>query len=182
MGWDENLPPLHGEGQPTRSVGRVGVSGASTKRARELRKTMTPQEIRLWSRLRTMRANGFHFRRQAPLFGFYLDFVCFNRRLVIEVDGSQHGEDVHADHDAIRDAILRKAGFHTLRFWNSEINTNLDGVLETILRELECVPVRTPKFADNSRSLSAAPDTPTLAALRPVPPREGEGGRMEGGG
>ncbi len=131
--------------------------GEATKRARELRKSMTPQEARLWLQLRAMRADGFHFRRQAPLLGFYLDFVCFSRRLVIEVDGAQHAEDVQADHDAMRDAILARQGFRTLRFWNSEINTNLDGVMQAIQTAL-------------------ASDIPTLAASPPVPPLKGEGG------
>ncbi|MFI4936776.1 MAG: endonuclease domain-containing protein, partial [Caulobacterales bacterium] len=118
----------------------MGDSRASTIRARELRKRLTPQEARLWLELREMRSDGFHFRRQAPLLGFYLDFVCFRRRLVIEIDGGQHAEDVEADHDAMRDAILRRAGFRTLRFWNTDINTNLDGVMETIQRALASPP------------------------------------------
>ena len=123
MGWDSN----------SARSGR----GAATQRGRELRKSLTPQEARLWLQLRAMRAEGFHFRRQAPLLGFFLDFVCFKHRLVIEVDGSQHAESVQAEHDAMRDAILRRRGFHTLRFWNSDINTNLDGVMQMIQRALD---------------------------------------------
>src|SRR6202021_544981 len=108
MGWDRN------------------ASKGSTKRARELRKSLTPQEARLWLRLRALRADGFHFRRQAPLFGFYPDFVCFTHRLIAEVDGSQHGDGAQFAHDAIRDAMLRRAGFRTLRFWNSDVNANLE--------------------------------------------------------
>jgi very-short-patch-repair endonuclease len=90
----------------------------------------------LWISLRDLRAQGFHFRRQAPFKGFYLDFVCFRERLAVEVDGGQHGDDVQADHDLLRDNILGRAGFRTLRFWNSDVNTNLDGVMETILHAL----------------------------------------------
>src|SRR5262249_53014472 len=111
MAWDKNVPPLHGEGQPMRSIGRVGKSAATTKRARGRSNTPPTEEARLWMHLRRLRADGFHFRRQAPLLGFYLDFVCFKHRLVIEVDGSQHGEEVQADHDAKRHAILNRAGF-----------------------------------------------------------------------
>ena len=101
------------------SIDAAGKSGASTKRrARDLRKNLTRQEARLWQQLRAMRADGFHFRRQAPLLGFYLDFVCFRHRLVIELDGSHHAEDIQADHDAMRDTILCRAGFRILRFWN----------------------------------------------------------------
>jgi very-short-patch-repair endonuclease len=86
--------------------------------------------------LRALRAEGFHFRRQAPFLGYFLDSVCFSRRLVVEVDGSQHAEGAQADHDAIRDAVLRREGFQTLRAWNNEVNTNLDGVVDGILMAL----------------------------------------------
>ncbi|MHB8530097.1 MAG: endonuclease domain-containing protein [Caulobacteraceae bacterium] len=107
-----------------------------TRRARDLRKALTPQEARLWLRLRALRPEGFHFRRQAPFLGFYLDFVCFRSRLVVEADGSQHNDSVQADHDAMRDSILSRAGFRTLRFSNADLNVNIDGVVETILAEL----------------------------------------------
>ncbi|HWF78018.1 MAG TPA: DUF559 domain-containing protein [Caulobacteraceae bacterium] len=137
----------------------MGKSDASTKRARELRKSMTKQEVRLWLQLRQMRPLGFHFRRQAPVLGFYLDFVCFPYRLIIEVDGSQHAEELDADHDGMRDAILGRAGFRTLRFWNSDVDSNLDGVVQAI-----------------QLALSAAPDSPTRPSLRDGhPPHKGEG-------
>ena len=107
-----------------------------TTRARELRATLTPQEARLWAHLRPLRTDGFHFRRQAPFKGFYLDFVCFKQRLAIELDGGQHNDDAQAAHDAMRDAVLLRAGFRTLRCWNGDINTNLDGVLRDILLAL----------------------------------------------
>ena len=177
MGWDEISPP--------------GV----TKRARELRKSLTRQEARLWLQLRALRREGFHFRRQAPLLGFYLDFVCFKHRLVVEIDGSQHGEVVQADHDAMRDAILRRAGFRTLRFWNSDIDANLDGVMVTIQQALGIPP--SPLWGGTAdaqhrqgggigrvngdlRARRTAPDSPTLAPRiksgGPVPPHKGEGG------
>jgi very-short-patch-repair endonuclease len=178
-----------------RRIGRVGDSAATTQRAREPRKRLTRQEARLWLQLRSRRADGFHFRRQAPLLGFYLDFVCFKHRLVIEVDGSQHGEDVQADHDAMRDSILRRAGFRTLRFWNSDIDANLDGVMVTIQQALANPPspswggTADPKdrqggdvrrVSDAVPAPRAAPHIPTLAPRiksgGPVPPHKGEGG------
>ncbi|WP_018407838.1 endonuclease domain-containing protein [Methylocystis rosea] len=102
-------------------------------RARELRKNMTPQEVKLWSQLRLLRPQGFHFRRQVSLEGYVLDFVCYKYRLIIEADGSQHGEADGRRHDARRDAIFRANGFHVLRFWNHEIDANLIGVVETIV-------------------------------------------------
>ncbi len=102
------------------------------ERARELRKQMTPQETRLWLRLRALRPQGLHFRRQSPLKGYFLDFVCFERRLVVEIDGAQHGEDTQAAHDEKRDAVLREQGFMTLRFWNSDVNADINSVIDTI--------------------------------------------------
>jgi very-short-patch-repair endonuclease len=106
-------------------------------RARELRNAMTEPEVILWSRLKRLRAAGFHFRRQVPFRGYYLDFTCFERRVVIEVDGGHHGEDEQAAHDAVRDAVLEREGFRVLRFWNSEVRQNLDGVMYSIMAALE---------------------------------------------
>jgi very-short-patch-repair endonuclease len=103
-----------------------------TERARELRKRLTRQEVRLWLYLRTLRVEGFHFRRQAPLMGFYADFVCFRSRLVVEADGWQHDEGLQGEHDAMRDAIIAKSGFRTLRFPNDAIDREFDGVVEAI--------------------------------------------------
>ncbi|HSZ52264.1 MAG TPA: DUF559 domain-containing protein [Caulobacteraceae bacterium] len=103
-----------------------------TERARELRKRLTRQEVRLWLYLRTLRAEGFHFRRQAPLMGFYSDFVGFRSRLVIEADGWQHDKGPQSEHDAMRNAILAKSGFRTLRFSNDAIDREFDGVVEAI--------------------------------------------------
>lgn len=102
-------------------------------RARQLRKTMTPQEVKLWSQLRKLRPQGFHFRRQAPLEGYVLDFVCYKYRLIVEADGSQHGEDKGLHRDAKRDTLFQSNGFRVLRFWNHEIDADLIGVVETII-------------------------------------------------
>jgi very-short-patch-repair endonuclease len=100
--------------------------------ARRSRKTMTPQEVKPWVHLRSWRSRGFHFRRQSPRQGYIVDFVCMKHRLVIEVDGGQHNFDEHHVRDVRRDAKLTSEGFRTLRFWNSDIDRNLDGVLESI--------------------------------------------------
>jgi very-short-patch-repair endonuclease len=102
-------------------------------RARQLRKNLTPQEVKLWAQLRKLRPEGLHFRRQAPLDGYVLDFVCFKRKLIIEIDGAQHGEAPGLLRDALRDAHFAASGFRTLRFWNPEIDANLHGVVETIV-------------------------------------------------
>lgn len=105
----------------------------SVARARALRKTMTPQEVKLWAQLRKLRPEGFHFRRQAPVDGYILDFVCFRRRMIVEVDGAQHADENGARHDARRDSHFAANGFRTLRFWDPEIDSNLHGVVETIM-------------------------------------------------
>ncbi|MEP2116982.1 endonuclease domain-containing protein [Bauldia litoralis] len=127
------------------------------KQARRLRKTLTPQEARLWSHLRTWRGDGFHFRRQVPRAGYILDFACLRHNLVVEIDGGQHARFGRAAQDLKREEILVREDLRTLRFWNGDIDRNLGGVLDAIRAALQ--PERTP---------------PT--ALRAVPPpRSGEG-------
>ena len=101
--------------------------------ARRLRKTMTRQEVLLWSQLRVLRPQGFHIRRQAPIDRYIVDFLCLKAKLVIEIDGSQHGVEEGLARDEMRDARLAASGFMTLRFWNDEVTGNLNGVVETIL-------------------------------------------------
>jgi len=113
-----------------------------------LRKAMTRQEIKLWLHLRSWKARGYHFRRQSPRAGYIADFVCMKHRLVIEIDGSQHNLQTHAAHDARRDEKLAKNGFHVLRFWNSDVDCNLIGVLEAIDSALnDRLPTRPPSAA-----------------------------------
>ena len=94
---------------------------------------MTEPEVWLWGRLKRLHASGYHFRRQRPFKGYYLDFVCIDRRLVIEVDGAQHNEPIRAEHDGVRDAVLARAGFRVMRFWNSEVRSNIDDVMDAIV-------------------------------------------------
>ncbi len=98
---------------------------------------MTEPEIWLWGRLKRLHALGYHFRRQRPFKGYYLDFVCIDRLLVVEVDGGHHNDPIQAEHDGVRDAVLARAGFRVMRFWNSEIRTNIDGVMDAIVLALE---------------------------------------------
>ena len=107
--------------------GRVG--GMANEIARALRKRMTPQEVKLWVHLRSWRKRGFHFRRQSPRDDFIVDFVCLRHRLIVEVDGGQHNFDAHASRDAKR---FTSQGFRVLRFWNNELDRNLEGVLMAI--------------------------------------------------
>jgi very-short-patch-repair endonuclease len=128
-------------------------------RARALRKSMTPQEVKLWVHLRSWKSRGFHFRRQAPRERYILDFVCLRHRIVVELDGGQHNSDLHAERDRLRDSKLAAEDFITLRFWNHEVDENLQGVLEIIDRELQ----------------RRAPTRPLANARVHPPPQAGEG-------
>lgn len=97
--------------------------------AKALRTTSTDAERRLWSVLRAGRLYGLKFRRQVPHKGFVLDFVCFEKKVVIEVDGGQHSGSIS---DRLRDQALEREGFLVLRFWNHEVLTNTDGVVTAI--------------------------------------------------
>lgn len=104
-----------------------------TERARNLRQRSTDAEKALWQRLRN-RQLGYKFRRQVPIGRYIADFLCFEKKLVIEADGYHHRNNPN---DAVRDAWFEAQGYRVLRFWNSEILENTEGVLEVIRRALE---------------------------------------------
>jgi very-short-patch-repair endonuclease len=107
-----------------------------TKRARELRTAMTDAERALWRMLRD-RKLGARFRRQAPIGPYIADFVCLERKLVLEVDGGQHAE---SEYDVARDDWFRERGYRVLRFWNHEVLANLANVSEAIYDALQGPP------------------------------------------
>jgi len=119
-----------------------------------MRLNPTPAERRLWSMLRDRRMPVFKFRRQFVIAPYIVDFVCFERRLIIEADGSQHAE---SGHDKRRDAFLRLQGFSVLRFWNNDVLENASGVFDAIYAEL------------------TSPHPPKPAAWVPPSPARGEG-------
>ena len=96
---------------------------------------MTDAENRLWSLVRNRQLDGHKFRRQHPLGPFVADFVCVERRVIVELDGGQHADSAY---DARRTTWLEGQGWRVLRFWNNDILTEAGGVLEVILQELEC--------------------------------------------
>jgi len=105
--------------------------------ARRLRRDMTPQERKLWPHLRDLnRQLGLNFRRQAPVGRFIADFAELGQKLVIEIDGSQHG----GPEDAQRDMWFGAQGFVVLRFWNNDVDENLVGVMEVILDAIGVAP------------------------------------------
>jgi very-short-patch-repair endonuclease len=117
-----------------------------------MRHEQTDAEAAMWRILRSRRFAGFKFRRQAPCGNCILDFVCYERRLVIEIDGSQHAE---SDRDAARDLYLASQGFRVVRYWNNEVLRNPAGVAEHLLRLLQGEPDPSP-----GATLRAAPPSP----------------------
>jgi very-short-patch-repair endonuclease len=100
------------------------------ERARALRRGMTEAEQQLWYHLRGCRFFGLKFRRQRPLGSYIVDFVCIGLKIIVELDGGQHADQV--EYDARRDAWLRAQGFSVLRFWNDEVLLQTEAVLERL--------------------------------------------------
>jgi adenine-specific DNA-methyltransferase len=105
--------------------------------ARNLRRGQTEAEQKLWAQLRDRRLQGYKFRRQVPLGRFIVDFSCYDERLVIELDGVPHADEERQARDRDRTRWLESHDFTVLRFWNSEVLGNMDGVLLRILERLE---------------------------------------------
>ena len=106
------------------------ASPKSYERARQLRKELTPAEGKLWAYLRGNKLNGVNFRRQHPIGNFIADFCSVKRKLVIELDGSQHLE--QDEYDIERTKYLESLGYLVIRFWNSQVMNNIEGVVEAI--------------------------------------------------
>jgi very-short-patch-repair endonuclease len=124
---------------------------------------MTEAEQILWTRLRARRFFGFKFRRQVPIGQYIVDFVCFNRRVVIELDGGGHGEAQQKQYDAVRTHWLESQRFRVVRFWNFELREDNDAIEELIWQRLH----------DETLGDVAAPSPPT-----PLPQGErGDGTR-----
>lgn len=97
-------------------------------RARQMRRGMTDAELKLWSELRAHRLMGLGFRRQFPIAGYIVDFACPTYKLVVEVDGSQHSDDVRAAADTERTNKLQQDGWTVLRFWDDDVLRDIDAV------------------------------------------------------
>lgn len=101
-----------------------------------LRQNMTEFEIKLWKSLRDRRFCNVKFRRQVPISKYIADFVCFEKRLIIELDGSGHQDKNQAIYDNKRDEYFVSIGYKVLRFWNSDITNNYDKVLDLIYKSI----------------------------------------------
>jgi len=117
---------------------------------------MTPAEARLWIHLRALRREGLHFRRQHPERGYILDFGCLDRGLIVEVDGGTHLDPDRARKDRVRDAVLSREGFVTMRVSNGDVRDRVGEILRDVRMRCLALPTR-------------------LARCANLPPPEGEG-------
>ena len=122
-----------GGGARRRREGWGATTPFMTSRARAMRHEPTEAEKQLWKLLRNRQLVGLKFRRQFVIGNYIADFACMERRLIVEADGGQYAE---SSHDDRRDAWFQQQGFNVLRFWNTDILSNPNGVLETILQHL----------------------------------------------
>lgn len=132
------LPPPGGEVAQRDGVGdgatRSRRTAGTTKRARQLRQSGNEAEALLWLELKRRGLGGFKFIRQFPIGSYFADFACRERRLVVEIDGSQHADSAY---DRRRDEDMRQRGFSILRFWSIDILKQRAAVCETILAALD---------------------------------------------
>lgn len=105
---------------------KTKLSDKTLQRIRNLRKNATPQEIIFWSKIKNRNFKSLKFRRQHQIGKYIVDFICLEKKLIIELDGWQHSE--QENYDLERTKYLENQGFKVMRIWNEEINSNLDGV------------------------------------------------------
>jgi len=118
-----------------------------TEAAKELRRSSTDAERLLWKRLKAKQLNGLKFRRQEQIGRFIVDFVCHEKSIIIEADGSQHALEKGKDQE--RTQWLNSQGFIVLRFWNNEILMNIEGVMEAI--RMQCDSPLSPTLSHKGR-------------------------------
>lgn len=140
----KDLPPPLAGGER----GWAQVKDALTSAARRLRSNSTEAEKRLWQALRS-EGLGVKFRRQAAIGPYIVDFVCFEKKLVVEVDGGQHCQ---SQSDSVRDEWFSSQGFVALRFWNNDVLENLDGVAQKIKERLNSPSLSLPTRGRVSQS------------------------------
>ena len=106
-------------------------------KAKELRRNMTPQERKLWKVLRNHQFYGLEIRRQYPIDKYVVDFICRSKKIIIEIDGGQHNTEESIEYDKKRSEDLNKLGYKVIRFWNNDIDNNLDGVYKILQQEFD---------------------------------------------
>ena len=121
---------------------RMNFKPRNTRKAQELRSQATPAERELWRYLNTSKLDGHKFSRQIPIGPFICDFVCRRSKLVVELDGFSHENT--SDRDAKRTLFLEREGYKVVRFLNSDVFANMDGVLTAIGETLMALPTPSP--------------------------------------
>ena len=117
------------------------------KHARQLRNNMTDAERHLWTKIKMKQLNEYHFYRQKPIGDYIVDFFCPKAKLVIEVDGSYHLVGEKIEYDRIKDDYMSSLGLRVLRFTNTEVLTNIEGVVEKIRENWEGKIPLSPPFS-----------------------------------
>jgi very-short-patch-repair endonuclease len=108
----------------------------STTLLKDLRQRQTDAEGQLWYFLRDRQLEGFKFRRQHRIGRYIVDMVCLEKKVILEIDGGQHNEELNQVKDKIRTDWLEKEGYQVLRFWDNDVFTNTEGILEVIRQVL----------------------------------------------
>jgi len=156
---------------------RPNIDSFRRKTARRLRMNATDAETKLWRQPKQIETRGTHFRRQVPIGPYVADFACMAARIVIEVDGSQHGEHENKTRDDKRTRWLESEGYRVVRFWNNDLVRNIDGVLDVIHAALygsrDTEPRRLKHERRRDRVAGSSHPTPARVARRPSPSRGG---------
>ncbi len=105
--------------------------------AKKLRSNMTKEEVKLWNILRASRFHGYKFKRQVLIGDYIVDFLCKDKKLIIELDGGQHNIEENIEYDNSRTHYLESNGYTVLRFWNNDVWNNIDGLCSVLLKKLE---------------------------------------------
>ena len=121
------------------------------EKSRELRKNMTSQERKLWSIIKNRQFFGYRFRRQFPIGQYIVDFICREKKIIIEIDGGQHNEIKNIQYDNKRTEYLISEGYKVIRFWNNDVDKNIGGVYEKLKEFFEIGGNITPPQPSPSR-------------------------------
>jgi very-short-patch-repair endonuclease len=137
-------------------------------RAKALRRNLTDAEAKLWVHLKRVKTVDTHFRKQVPVGNYIADFACMRGRLIIEVDGAQHGFDGGVQHDVKRTRFLESQGFRVLRFWNDDVLRDIEGVLDTIYAVLHGASDASVHSMSRRKALQdEAPSSPSMGEVSP---------------
>ena len=135
--------------------------------SQQLRKEQTKHERKLWRFLRDRQIGRFKFRRQHVIGSYIADFCCIEKKVVIELDGGGHGEDLQREKDKRRDEFLGQEGWKVMRIWNSDIDENLEGVMEGIRQIVNSPLSSSPSRPFGPGTLSPRGEGGTLSKIIP---------------